>query len=58
MKPPKKNAAAQALARLSRLNPTEAQKAASRANGPLGGEHGWKGGRPRKDAAKKKGRKP
>lgn len=56
-KPKPKNPAAQALARLSRLNPTEAQKAASRKNGLLGAEHGAKGGRPRKDAAKKKGRK-
>lgn len=47
MKLPKKNPAAQALARLSRLNPTEAQKAASRANGLLGAEHGAKGGRPK-----------
>lgn len=51
MKPPKKNPAAQALARLSRLNPTEAQKAASRRNGLLGAEHGKKGGRPKKIAA-------
>ena len=48
MKPPKKNPSAQALAKLSRLNPTEAQKAASRKNGLLGAEHGAKGGRPKK----------
>ena len=48
MKPPKKNPSAQALAKLSRLNPTEAQKAASRANGLLGAAHGKKGGRPKK----------
>lgn len=36
-----KNQAASELAKLSRVNPTEAQKAASRANGK-------KGGRPKK----------
>ena len=49
MNPKPKNPAAVALGKLSRINPTEAQKAASRANGLLGAAHGAKGGRPRKD---------
>lgn len=56
-KPKPKNPFAQALARLSRLNPTEAQKAASRKNGLLGAEHGKKGGRPKK-AVPTKPKKP
>ena len=57
MKPKPKNPAAQALAKLSRLNPTEAQKAASRKNGLLGAVHGKKGGRP-KNPVPAKPRKP
>ena len=52
MNPKPKNPAAVALGKLSRLNPTEAQKAASRKNGLLGAAHGKKGGRPKKTPAK------